>query len=226
MVSAGSVIFDAVMLLLIVAMAVIGKKTGLVRMLFLLAVVFIAALTARIAAPPVNALLTNMKLGDSIKSSVNGKLLEWVEEDSELDFEGAVKKLGLSEEIAKAAEGSVKGIRQEKGEALAEKLSGFIANATVKLVSYVTVALIVIILLAVISAATKLVNKLPVVGTFNAAGGIIAGLLAGAGAVFLICMFVSSIGLGRTSGFIAEIANKSFFIKIIGKTGITGGIIK
>ncbi len=224
--SVASAVFDLVMLAVLAAMVIIGRKTGLLRMLFILGIVFFAALIAKISLPLVNSALTQMKVGESVKNSVKSTVMNWTEQDESLDFEGVAKKMGLPDEVAAMAERSVEGIKQEKGEALAEKTAGFIAGVTVKLISYAAVAVIVIIVLIILSLVTKLINKIPVLGTANAIGGMIAGLAAGILTVFLICVLVSSAGIGSTSGTVSDITHKSYIIKAFSKIGLIGGIIK
>ena len=224
--SFASAVFDLLMLGIIVGIMFIGKKVGLLRMVFILGIVFFAALIARLTVPLVNSALTNMKLGDSVKSSVRNTVNGWIKEDEELDFDGVVKKLGLPDGVADVAEKSVSDIRSSTGEALAEKTSDFVSKATVKLVSYVSVAVIVILILVIISLITKIVNKIPILGTVNALFGVLVGLVTGIVIVFLTCVFVSSVGIGSTTGVLSDITQRSYFIKLLGNIGVIGGIIK
>jgi len=224
--SIASAVFDLLMLGVVAAIIFIGKRAGLLRMVFILGIVFFAVFIAKLSMPLVNSALTQMKVGDSVKSSVKNSAMSFIEQDETLDFEGVTKKMGLPDEVAAMAERSVEGIRQEKGEALAEKISGFVADITVKLISYVAVAVIVIFVLIILSLVTKLINKIPVLGTANAIGGMIVGIIAGCSIVFLICVLVSSAGIGATSGTLADITHRSYIIKALSKLGLIGGIIK
>lgn len=223
--SIASVIFDLIMVGLIVAAVFIGKKMGLLRMVFVLGIVFFASIIARFAMPLVSTGLMQLKVGDSVKNSVESTITEWIEEDANLDFDGVVEKLGLPKEIAAEAEKTIDGIKEEKGKELAGKVAQFISDATVRLASYIIVAIVVIILLVLISLLTKLVQKIPVVGTINSAGGIVVGVIAALITIFLVCLFVSSIGLGST-GVLSDITQRSYIIKFLGWTGVIGGIIK
>ena len=224
--SIASAVFDLLMLGVVAAIIFIGKRAGLLRMVFILGIVFFAVFIAKLSMPLVNSALTQMKVGDSVKSSVKNSAMSFIEQDETLDFEGVTKKMGLPDEVTAMAERSVEGIRQEKGEALAEKISGFVADITVKLISYVAVAVIVIFVLIILSLVTKLINKIPVLGTANAIGGMIVGIIAGCSIVFLICVLVSSAGIGATSGTLADITHRSYIIKALSKLGLIGGIIK
>ncbi len=221
-----SIIFDLLMVGLVVAAVFIGKKMGLLRMVFILSIVFIASLIARFSMPLVNSALTSLKVGESVKTSVSDTINGWIDEDANISFDGVVEKMGLPKEIAGAAEKAIEGIKDETGAQLADKISTYVADATVKLASYIIVALIVIIILVVISLLTKLVQKIPVVGAVNSVGGIIVGVLAALVIVFLICIFASSLGLAATSGILADIAHKSFIIKFLSSMGVINGIIQ
>lgn len=226
MVSVASVVFDILMAGIVVLAVVLGVKLGFVRMVFILGIVFFAALIARFTMPVVKVALEKLQVEASVKSAINDSILNYIEKDETLDFNGVVEKLELPKEIAAAAENAIEGVKEAKGAILADKLSAYLSGATVKLISYVACAVIVIILLLLISLLTKLIQKIPVVGTINSVFGVIVGVCAALIAVFLICMLVSSFGLGASDGLFADISHKSLIIRLLNAAGITGRMIK
>jgi len=66
-----------------------------------------------------------------------------------------------------------------------EYITGFFANIVVNVISLVLVFVLALLILFLIGKALRLVDRIPIVSTFNQAGGLIAGALIGAGAVWL-----------------------------------------
>jgi len=66
-----------------------------------------------------------------------------------------------------------------------EYITGFFANIVINVISLVIVFLIVLLILHFVGRAIKIVDMIPVVNTFNSAGGLIAGVLIGALVVWL-----------------------------------------
>ena len=225
MISVASVIFDLVMLALIVLSVFIGKKTGLLRMALILGIVFFSVVIARVTMPLINTALEKLELGKSVKTAVSGRITEFIEEDADIDFEGVINKLDLPEFAAGMAEEQIAGIKEKRGAELADRISTFVAEKTVRLASYVIFALLMIVALLVIVLVTKVVEKLPVIGTFNEIGGAMAGLLTALVTVLLICLLVCGIGLG-SEGLLGDISRKSLFIRLLNSIGVVGGVIK
>jgi len=78
-----------------------------------------------------------------------------------------------------------------------EYITGFFANIVINVISLVVVFLLVLLILHFIGKALKIVDIIPVVNTFNRAGGLIAGALIGVGIVWLgltVVMMFFSVG--------------------------------
>ncbi len=221
-----SIIFDLVMVGIVVLAVFLGKKTGLLRMAFVLGIVFIAVFLGRLFLPIISAGIEKTHVGDKIKTSVNDRIMEWVEDDNTLNFDGAMEKLGLPKSLREKASQSIEDVTEAKGAELAEKISGFVSKTAVKVLTYVVLVVLVIIALVIISLLTKLIEKIPVLGDINATGGAIVGAVIGLLVVFVICLLFFGWGIGKSEGIIAQIAQKSFLIRAINWLGVTGRIAK
>jgi len=77
-----------------------------------------------------------------------------------------------------------------------EYITGFFANIVINVISLVVVFLLVLLILHFVGRALKIVDYIPVIGTFNRAGGLAAGALIGFGIVwlglFIVTMFFSA----------------------------------
>ena len=100
-----------------------------------------------------------------------------------------------------------------------KKVSVAAAEFTVKLLCFVLVAVIIVILLTLLMFALKIVSKLPVIKTFNAGGGAIAGAVIGLGIVYIVCVavYAFSFALG---GSVQGVADTSLIIGGLEKAGI------
>ncbi|MCL2572288.1 MAG: CvpA family protein [Defluviitaleaceae bacterium] len=80
-------------------------------------------------------------------------------------------------------------------------IAGFFANIVINVISLLVVFILVLLILHFVGKALKIVDMIPVVNSFNRGGGLIAGVLIGAGVVwiglFIVIMFFSS-GINET----------------------------
>lgn len=221
-----SIIFDLVMLGIVVAAALIGSKVGFLRMLFAFGIVFIALLLARLLMPVVAAGVEKINIYDNVKNAAQTRISGIIEKENDIDFEGVADELKLPEFIKKRAVSAAEGIGTAKGEELSEKMSSLVASVVVKLSTYAILVLLVIAALIIISLITKLVEKIPVIGGINAAGGAIVGIPLGLLAVLVICIIAFAVGVGKTSGVFADIASGSLLIRLLNHLGVTGLIVR
>ena len=194
-----SVVFDLIMVGIVVLAVFLGKKTGLLRMAFVLGIVFIAVFLGRLFLPLISAGIEKTHVGDKIKTSVSDRIMDWVEDDSTLNFDGAMEKLGLPKSLREKAAQSIEDVTEAKGAELAEKISGFVSKTAVKVLTYVVI---------------------------NATGGAIVGAVIGLLVVFVVCLLFFGWGIGKSDGIISEIAQKSYPIRAINWLGVTGRIAK
>jgi len=77
-----------------------------------------------------------------------------------------------------------------------EYISGFFANIVINVISLILVFILALVILHFVGKALRIVDRIPVISTFNRVGGLIAGILIGAGIVWLcvtiITMFFSA----------------------------------
>lgn len=220
-----SIIFDLLMVGLVVAAVILGCKIGFLRMVFAFGIVFIALFLARLLMPVAAKGVEKIKLYDTVKTASQQRITEIIEKENNIDFDGLSDKLKLPESVKKRAAAAASDIASAKGEELSEKLSSFIASMTVKLATYALLVLLVLAALIVISLATRLVEKIPVLGGINAAGGGIVGVPLGLLTVLIICIAVFAMGVGKTSGVLADAASGSLFMKLLNHLGVMGSFV-
>ena len=82
-----------------------------------------------------------------------------------------------------------------------EYVSAFFANIIINVISLVLVFLLVLLILHFVGRALKIIDYIPVISTFNRAGGLIAGALIGAGIVWLgVTLLMMFFSVGANEG--------------------------
>ena len=224
MITLYSIIFDVVILAIIVLAGTVGKKKGLLMMVFSVSIVFIAIIIARISMPVVCGWAEKLSLGTTIKAAVSEKITE--ECGVNLNLEEVLGKLNLPETLTEYIEKNVEDAANAKGAELAEKLSDYVAKAAIKLISYAAVALIVIVVLVIIACVLKLARNLPLIEKADKLGGSLVGGLLGICVALIVCIAVYGYGIVHGGTLVSEISGGSLFVKLFDSLGIIGKIIK
>ncbi len=225
--SFNSIVFDMVMLAVIVLAVIIGKSKGLFRMLYSLLIIFVAIFLANLFSPYVAKGIEQLKVKEKLQVKLSAAIESVVLEENETTGLGeTLDKLKLPDSVKKYITEKSGELAEKKGKELADRLSVEITVLIIRILGYVAVALIVIIALVAISVALKIVRKLPVLETIDAAGGGIAGLLTGVLVVFVVCLCLYAYALSHAGGLSAEIAGQSLFMKLFDKVGAIIGVIK
>jgi len=81
-----------------------------------------------------------------------------------------------------------------------EYITGSLANIVINVISLILVFILVLVILFFIGKALRIVDRIPVINTFNRAGGLIAGILIGAGIVWLGATVITMIFSAGASG--------------------------
>lgn len=215
-------IFDIVMVAVLALSIFIGYKRGLIMTAFSLASVIIAVVLAQMLNPIVYNAVAATEIDEKIEQKVTAYIEDVYEEKAvpvlEQKREDIIKEAGLpsflEKIIIKSDSAALKTAENEM-----KKVSVAAAEFTVKLLCFVLVAVIIVILLTVLMFALKIVSKLPVIKTFNAGGGAIAGAVIGLGIVYIVCVavYAFSFALG---GSVQGVADTSLIIGGLEKAGI------
>ena len=200
----------------------IGYKRGLIMTAFSLASVIIAVVLAQMLNPIVYNAVAATEIDEKIEQKVTAYIEDVYEEKAvpvlEQKREDIIKEAGLPSFLEKIIiESDSAALKTAENEM--KKVSVAAAEFTVKLLCFVLVAVIIVILLTLLMFALKIVSKLPVIKTFNAGGGAIAGAVIGLGIVYIVCVavYAFSFALG---GSVQGVADTSLIIGGLEKAGI------
>ena len=189
---------------------------------FSLASVIIAVVLAQMLNPIVYNAVAATEIDEKIEQKVTAYIEDVYEEKAvpvlEQKREDIIKEAGLPSFLEKIIiESDSAALKTAENEM--KKVSVAAAEFTVKLLCFVLVAVIIVILLTVLMFALKIVSKLPVIKTFNAGGGAIAGAVIGLGIVYIVCVavYAFSFALG---GSVQGVADTSLIIGGLEKAGI------
>ncbi len=215
-------IFDIVMVAVLALSIFIGYKRGLIMTAFSLASVIIAVILAQMLNPIVYNAVAATEIDEKIEQKVTAYIEDVYEEKAvpvlEQKREDIIKEAGLPSFLEKIIiESDSAALKTAENEM--KKVSVAAAEFTVKLLCFVLVAVIIVILLTLLMFALKIVSKLPVIKTFNAGGGAIAGAVIGLGIVYIVCVavYAFSFALG---GSVQGVADASLIIGGLEKAGI------
>lgn len=215
-------IFDIVMVAVLALSIFIGYKRGLIMTAFSLASVIIAVVLAQMLNPIVYNAVAATEIDEKIEQKVTAYIEDVYEEKAvpvlEQKREDIIKEAGLPSFLEKIIiESDSAALKTAENEM--KKVSVAAAEFTVKLLCFVLVAVIIVILLTLLMFALKIVSKLPVIKTFNAGGGAIAGAVIGLGIVYIVCVavYAFSFALG---GSVQGVADTSLIIGGLEKAGI------
>ncbi|MBO5418334.1 MAG: CvpA family protein [Clostridia bacterium] len=215
-------IFDIVMVAVLALSIFIGYKRGLIMTAFSLASVIIAVVLAQMLNPIVYNAVAATEIDEKIEQKVTAYIEDVYEEKAvpvlEQKREDIIKEAGLPSFLEKIIiESDSAALKTAENEM--KKVSVAAAEFTMKLLCFVLVAVIIVILLTLLMFALKIVSKLPVIKTFNAGGGAIAGAVIGLGIVYIVCVavYAFSFALG---GSVQGVADTSLIIGGLEKAGI------
>ena len=199
-------LIDLIAVIVIGLCAFGGYRKGLIRTVYRLASFFIAMFLARQFHGPVARFLRGTPLFDTIQASVSGALnLEGVVgEHTAARYADVINALPLPENLLELLRVNNTPNMYELLQVytIEEYISGFFANMMINGIAMIVVFIIVLILLSVVGNMLDIVSYLPVINTFNRAGGLIFGL--GLGFV-LIWLMMLGISMVVASGQMAEI---------------------
>jgi len=174
---------DLAVLVLVALCAFAGYRRGLIRTVYRLVSFFIALFLANQLYAPVAGILRGTALFDTIQNSISSTLnLERVVVDHTAARQSEVidslpVPLAWREMLHNFNTPDMFALLQVS--TIDDYISGFFANMVINAIAIISVFIVVLIVLSIIGVALDIVGRLPVINTFNRAGGLIFGLALG-----------------------------------------------
>jgi uncharacterized membrane protein required for colicin V production len=209
-----------VVLGIIIVNAFIGRKVGLIKIVFSLFSFIAALLLTSWVSPSINGMLKNneafyQKTYEKVETMLS---LENKESDNQDEM---IKQLPLPKSIRETLlENKAKQEANIKSY-ITTQVTGIVINA----MAFILTFIIVFIGLWVVSIALNIISKLPVLNQINKTAGFFVGALQGlviVWIIFLILTVISSSALGKSafqqieeSAILSFIYNNNFFLNIV-----------
>lgn len=183
-----------------IGMIVIGLKRGLVKMAFSLISVFVILILVNILTPSAKQLLKATPIYEGINKNIEAYVSKHVESSTENMTQTGVnaqKKiiegLPLPKEVTNSL---VDNNNQESYDALqVDSFSSYIAMSLSDMIlgalTFVILFILVSILIRILMHMLDIVAKLPIINTFNSAGGAIIGLAEAIVIIWIACIVVT-----------------------------------
>ena len=184
----------------VVVMIAIGMKRGLVKTAFSFGSIFIALILVNILTPVAKEVIKNTPVYDSINQNIQSYVSEHIATSTENmtetginNQEKIINELPLPNGLK---ESLTKNNNQSSYDSLAVN-TDVVLNAVV----YILLFMVISILMKTLVEVLNIVTKLPVIHTFNMAGGALIGFAQAILIIWLLCMVVtifSSTSWGQT----------------------------
>lgn len=195
----GNIILIGVALFMVVMIA-IGLKRGMIKMAFSLVSVFVVLVLVNILTPSVKQALKATPIYDEINKNIETYVNEHVASATEEMTQTGVnaqKKIIEGLPLPKGVKNSlVQNNNQQSYDSMkVDSFSGYVAEALSDMIlgalTFVILFVVITILVKVLMNVLNLVAKLPVISTFNTAGGAIIGLVEAIIIIWILCIVVT-----------------------------------
>jgi hypothetical protein len=197
---------DLGVVILLALCALAGYRQGLIRTVYRLASFFIALFLANALYPYVARLLSGSSIYTAIQDSIKTALglEDFVATQAAATHTEVIESLyflpaALRDMLNSYFAPNINDIARI--DAIENYISAFFADIAINGIAIILVFALVMIILSVAGVLLDIVGKLPVIRTFNNIGGLIAGIIMGAGIAWLCIVLLS----------IFTAANPSFF---------------
>lgn len=183
-----------------IGMIVIGLKRGLVKMAFSLISVFVILILVNILTPSAKQLLKTTPIYESINSNIEAYVNKHVASSTENMTQTGVnaqkkiiEDLPLPKEVVDSLvdnnnQESYISMKVDSFSAyIAESLSDMVLGALTFVILFILISILIRILMHVLD----IVTKLPIINTFNSAGGAIIGLAEAIIIIWIACIVVT-----------------------------------
>ncbi|MDI9508877.1 MAG: CvpA family protein [Clostridiales bacterium] len=207
---------------IIVLNALIGRKVGLIKIIFsLLSFAIALALTTWIS-PTVNGILNNNETFYEKTFQQVEKMLS-LEENESADQDDIIEGLPLP----KSMKESLMKNKAKQEANIKSYITCHVTGIVINAFAYILTFVIVFIALWVVSIALNIISKLPILNQINRTAGLLLGAVQGLVVVwllFIILTVISGSQLGETafqqinsSGILSFLYNKNFLLNIVFK---------
>jgi uncharacterized membrane protein required for colicin V production len=207
---------------IIVLNALIGRKVGLIKIIFsLLSFAIALALTTWIS-PTVNGILNNNETFYEKTFQQVEKMLS-LEENESVDQDDIIEGLPLP----KSMKESLMKNKAKQEANIKSYITCHVTGIVINAFAYILTFVIVFIALWVVSIALNIISKLPILNQINRTAGLLLGAVQGLVVVwllFIILTVISGSQLGETafqqinsSGILSFLYNKNFLLNIVFK---------
>lgn len=207
-------------LAVIIINAWIGKRVGLIKIVFSLFSFIISLLITTWVNPEINSIL---KKNETFYNNVYDKVEEMLDlEDKDTsDQDETIDKLPLPKSIKETLKRNKEKQEENIKAYIITQVTGIVINA----ISYILTFATVFIALWVLSIALKIISKLPIINQINKLTGFIVGGLQGLIMVWILFLLITVIGgteLGKSafeqieeSAFLSYLYDKNLLLNIV-----------
>ena len=171
----------------VVVMIAIGMKRGLVKTAFSFGSIFIALILVNILTPVAKEVIKNTPVYDSINQNIQSYVSEHIATSTENMTETGINNQSSYDSLA---------VNTFK-----EYVVAYLTDVVLNAVVYILLFMVISILMKTLVEVLNIVTKLPVIHTFNMAGGALIGFAQAILIIWLLCMVVtifSSTSWGQT----------------------------
>lgn len=210
----------AAVLLILVVMALIGLKRGLIKTVFSLVSTIVALILTILLSP----LVSNwMQSSNTISQFFTDKVKETVPieqtDTARKTDEEIIESLGLpgylEETLLKNNTPVIYNELEVKKNSIKEYIVAGVVNIAINAIAFLATFLIIRIALWLLCYFLDLISKLPVLRQVNKIAGLVAGLFQGLLYVWIFCILLMVFGFGDFGAYVYECINESRILTFI-----------
>lgn len=184
----------------VIAMILVGLKRGLVKMAFSLVSVFVILILVNILTPSVKQLLKNTPIYDGINHNIEAYVKENVANATEEMTQTGVnaqKKIIEGLPLPNGVKNSLidnnnqQSYDSMKVDTFSEYVAEYLSDMILGALTFIIVFVVLTVLVKVLIHVLNIVTKLPVIKTFNTAGGAIIGLAEAIIILWIACFVIT-----------------------------------
>jgi uncharacterized protein (UPF0333 family) len=183
-----------------VAMIAVGLKRGMIKMAFSLVSVFIVLILVNVLTPSVKQVLKSTpvysEINKNLETYVNEHIADATEEMTQTGV-NAQKKIIEELPLPTGVKDSlIENNNQKSYDSMkVDSFSGYISEALSDMIlgalTFVLLFIVITVLVKVLMNVLNLVAKLPVISTFNSAGGALIGLAEAVVIIWIACIVIT-----------------------------------
>lgn len=187
-------------MIFIVAMIAIGMKRGLVKTAFSFGSIFIVLILVNVLTPVVKEAIKSTPIYDTVEQNIQKYVEEHIAASTENMTETGnnnqkkiIEDLPLPNGIKKSLRenNNQKGYDSLAVKSFKEYIVSYLTDIVLNATTYIILFIILSILVKTLVEVLNLVTKLPVIHTFNMAGGALIGFAQAIIIVWLLCIVVT-----------------------------------